>query len=450
MVAPRKKAISKALPAVTVVPEVELPLSKAQETIAITPRPGSNLTLMTRKLSNVLLAIAQSQGDKELYTANLSRIGTTAKFNSHDTEVIKNNLRKMAETTVEWNSSGTDGRRWGIGTLLSFVEIIEDPKTRRCTIEWSYSNKIKKRMLNPEVYAKLSLQFITSLRTASAVALYEICAKYIGNPGMVTNRQAWEWWRPVLTGISDVDLKGEGGYMVYKYFKRDVLKESIKEINEITDLEVELIEHKSGRSVIDIQFRVKRKSQAGLPLEDENVLNMKLYNEIIELGLTPYDTENVIGQYAEGTVRACLDATLARAKDRTKAPLDSKAAYFRAALKRGFVQNQVLPQGAKQPALEAKASTLASEKPTKEQAIAMLISKRAQETEAAFETMDNAQEYLDRFKEEKLPSLPATVKRAFEKNGLESKIVRTNFFPWLSTQIHGDPSDTDLLHYLLG
>lgn len=418
----------------------DLTLRKAQEAIAMTPRPGSTLTLLTRKLFNVMIALAQQQGvDKEVYKAPLADIVSEAKFNSNDTELVKVHLRKMLETVVEWNSSGPEGRRWGGTSLLGYVEIIEDPHTRKCDIEWGYIGKIKRRMLQPDVYAKLSLQFLTTLRSTSSIALYEICARYAGSPGAITMRQPWEWWRPVLTGVADSDDK-EGGWKIYKYFKRDVLKSSMREINQITDIEVELIEHTIGRRVLDLQFRVSRKAQKGFEFQESNILNMRLYNEMIALGLKEREAEDAFGNYEEGVIKACVDATHERMKKQPA--LDSTAAYLKSALKKGWAK----PLTEQVPALPKQEKKKKIDRKT---AMSMLIGKRSTEAEALFGTREDAALLLDEFTTDKLPLLNDTVLKSFNKSGLESKLVRVQFFQWLGIKLWGEPSDRDLVDFLL-
>ena len=67
------------------------------------------------------------------------------------------------------------------------------------------------------------------------------------NPSGLTARQHWTWWRPVLTGCPEDQV---GIYVQWKYFNRDVIKKALIEVNQITDLEVAVIEHGgSGRGV---------------------------------------------------------------------------------------------------------------------------------------------------------------------------------------------------------
>lgn len=234
-------------------------LRKAVEAIAVKPHAGK-LTLLTRKIANVLLAEAQEQGvDNATYRIPLGRLCTRADYDSTNTTLVKDQLRKMASTTVEWNIGSKGARRWGVTNMVN-VEVIEEGN--RCWIEWDYPVKLKAKLLAPDVYARLSLQMQNSFRSSAALALYEICLRYVDSPGNLTMRMAWDDWRPILTGVPDGE---DGTYTQYKYFKRDVIKPSVEEVNTLTHLAVELIEHKQGRAVSELQFSVRPKGQGGCP-----------------------------------------------------------------------------------------------------------------------------------------------------------------------------------------
>src|ERR1700709_41182 len=109
-------------------------LRKAVEAIAIQPKSGK-ITLLTRKLFNVLLAVAQQADESgDTYRALLSDIVANAAFDSNDTALVKEHLRRMVSVQVEW-STGTwslkPGGKWGISRLIADAEILEGPAPRR-------------------------------------------------------------------------------------------------------------------------------------------------------------------------------------------------------------------------------------------------------------------------------------------------------------------------------
>lgn len=418
-------------------------LRKAVEAIAIKPRAGK-LTLLSRKLFNILLAKAQGQGLSEpVHSMPLSELCSIAQFDSGDTELVKEHLRKMVSTTVEWSNGVKGARRWGITTLIGGVELIENGQ--RCTIQWTYSEQIKEKLLAPNVYTRLSLQFQNSFRSAAALALYEICVRYVDSPGQLTMRMPWVEWRPTLTGTPDSDK--EQVYSEYKYFKRDVLKPSAIEVNALTQIEVELIEHKKGRSVADIQFSVKPKQQSALDLADNNIFDMSLVSRMLELGLSQAQAEKLYADHDEGQVRAALDYTEQRVKQ--KPPIENVPGYFRRALTEAYgykppgviadEKRKVLENPIKTPP-PVKTGALAAESLTQS-----WWSEKKREARVAFEAMNLAdQEQL--VEDFATTGLPVHLANSWQKHGLKNKMCETSFNQWLVRELK-PPTEGDLFSF---
>ncbi len=314
-------------------------LRKAVEAIAIQPKSGK-ITLLTRKLFNVLLAVAQQADDSgDTYRALLSDIVANSAFDSNDTALVKEHLRRMVSVQVEWStgtSSQKPGRKWGISTLIADAEILEDPTTRRVWVEFSFAPKIKKKLLDPVQYARLSLQFQSQLRSSAGLALYEICVRYLTNPSHLTMREPWEWWRPILSGTPDTEA-GDEAKREYKYFKRDYLRPAIAEVNAVTNIFVELIEHREGRRVAEIQFRVSERKQPMLALDEHpNVFDSTLVDRMVKLGIPLKEAQTLYADSEENRIRAALQMTEQRMRSTTLPPVRSAGALFKDALKKGY------------------------------------------------------------------------------------------------------------------
>lgn len=430
---------------VIVAPQVESHphLRKAVEAIAIKPRAGK-LTLLSRKLFNILLAKAQGQGLSEpVHRIQLSELCSIAQFDSGDTELVKEHLRKMVSTTVEWSNGVKGSRRWGITTLIGGVELIENGQ--RCTIEWTYSEQIKEKLLAPNVYTRLSLQFQNSFRSAAALALYEICVRYVDSPGQLTMRMPWIEWRPTLTGTPDTDK--EQVYSEYKYFKRDVIKPSVAEVNALTQIEVELIEHKQGRSVSDIQFIVRPKQQSALELEDNNLFDMSLVSRMLALGLSQPQAEKLYADHDEGQVRAALDYTEKRQKQ--KPPVENVAGYFRRALTDAYgLKPPGVVEDEKRKALEAPAKETPPAKTGAHAAESLTKAwwtTQRQVAREGFDAMDPADQ--ERLKTEFAESaLPVHLAKTWKKQGLDSKMCESSFHQWLVREVPA-PTEGDLFSF---
>ena len=299
-------------------------LLKHVNAVALMPTAGGRrISVLGRKLFNVLLFRAQEEGEREEYEARLHEVLSDAAYNSNDTAPIRKILRELMSTTVEWQSP-THGEieTWDACNLLSGAGTTKDKRTKAVTVRWRFDSKIRAQLLSPDRYARLSLEAITQLTTHSAMALYEICARYVDNPGHKTARQHWRWWKPVLTGVVGDDLKSE-----YRFFKRDVLNKAIAEINECTNLVVRgPIEYKErdNKTISEIQFEVRLKGSqapstpAKPPLEDVGVNELPLVGRAINCGVKQFEAEALIRKYGP----AAFAAAVAELEKRLKMPSD--------------------------------------------------------------------------------------------------------------------------------
>ena len=299
-------------------------LRKPVNTLAIVPK-SHKITSLGRKSYNVLLHEAQEQGlEKTVFQAPLERIIRGVDFDSHDQALIKKHLRAMVSTTVEWQSPTTgEGSSWNVSGLLAHAKL---SKLRgQVWVEWSYAVNLKQELLEPTVFARLSLEIISQLRSHAGIALYEICSRYkdIGR----TSRQAWAWWRPVLSGRPETEKTAR---LEYRIFKRDTLKPAIAEVNAVTDLEIELVEHKAGRFIDELQFLIRRKPQANLPLRPPHeAVDLSLISRAQALGIDDQRAEELADSYGMAALRSGLDALERRLASAYPEPLRDPYRYLK-------------------------------------------------------------------------------------------------------------------------
>ncbi|WP_250490503.1 replication initiation protein [Caballeronia sp. INML2] len=429
-------------------------LRKAVEAIAIQPKSGK-ITLLTRKLFNVLLAVAQQADDAgDTYRALLSDIVANSAFDSNDTALVKEHLRRMVSVQVEWStgtSSQKPGRKWGISTLIADAEILEDPTTRRVWVEFSFAPKIKKKLLDPVQYARLSLQFQSQLRSSAGLALYEICVRYLTNPSHLTMRETWEWWRPILSGTPDTEA-GDEAKREYKYFKRDYLRPAIAEVNAVTNIFVELVEHREGRRVAEIQFRVTERKQPMLALDEHpNVFDSTLVDRMVKIGIPLKDAQTLYADSEENRIRAALQMTEQRMRSTTLPPVRSAAALFKDALKKGYAPPvEALPPATSGTAVRTPATAFAADD-LKARLLSEFSAYRRKEARVLYDEQGEEEREIARqsFEEDVLPGLGTHMRDDWRKRGLDSKLAETSFFDWLARKTWGEPTDGDLLAFTL-
>ncbi|MEN3365501.1 MAG: hypothetical protein V7606_2775 [Burkholderiales bacterium] len=414
-------------------------LRKPVNTLAIVPK-SEKITVTARKIYNVMLQYAQKQGvDKESYRVRLADIAVGIDFNSNNTEVIKQYFRQMATTGVEWQSPTTgEGARWSISALIAHADLVQ--RGKELILEWSYAPNIKQELLDPQRFAKMSLQVLAALNTMASLVLYEICCRYADNPSGLTARQAWSWWRPVLTGAPD---SATSAYQEYKIFNRDVVKKALKKINEVTDLEVELIEHKIGRSVQDLQFRVKRKLPHLAPADQPiQPVDLKTIGVAIKLGIAQDKAEKLLLKYGAKALDEAMVVMQERQRRANMEPVRSPEKYLVTILQSGQFGNAKESSPPAPKVYDTKSERL--------KLIERFMAQQRAELNAMFQEMpeEDQQAWIARFEEEALPATGA-MRKAYQSKGITSQIVRPAFLKFLGNSVWEEgwekPTDSDLV-----
>lgn len=314
-----------------------VPLLKPVFSLALVPQ-NSKITALGRRTWNVLLHIAQDQGlERETFRAALTDIVKGLDYNSGDMKIIKTHLRSMVSTLVEWQSpTAGEWQTWDVCGMLSHAKLAKE--RGQIWVEWSYAVNMRHELLDPEIFAKLSLDVISQLGSHPSVALYEICSRYLG-VGQ-TARKAWSWWRPVLLGRPDDERLQR---LEYRIFKRDTLRPAIAEINALADIEIEMIEFKSGRFVSDLQFTVRKKPQRVLALQQRTAaepIDVTVLASAERLGIDPSRIERLIDEYGDAAVTTALEAVEKRVASAFPEPLRDPLRYLKSVLP-GHVAAQI-------------------------------------------------------------------------------------------------------------
>jgi hypothetical protein len=429
---------------VTAKPE-EQSVAKANEAIAIRPKRGK-LTLLSRRIYNVFLYHAQQQGvDKPSYSILLSELIDDARFTSNNTELLKSHIRDMQATTIEWHTSGGQARQWTSTQLLGPVVIDEPGRGHACTITWTYPEPIRERLVKPAQYTRVLLEISSQMRSYAASVLYELGARYLTSPGRLTMREDVIWWASVLTGRSDITS------VDYRILHRDTIKKALAELDTLCeDFRLEVVEHKRGRKVEELQFRVLPKPQASLAgLRDsaKNVFDLELVERVITVGFKRGDAQDLYAVTDEGALRAAVEHVEQRMKNTTLPPLSSPAAYLRDALKKQYAG---AGEGGKPPA------EIAAPRPSIDERLQRLREEwqhhQSSQAKSLFEEMPQAEQagHVARFEDERLSELASPIAKAWRRDGVKSRIAASSFFRWLAASMWpGEVTDKQLLAFAM-
>ena len=432
----------------------EQSVAKANEAIAIRPKRG-RLTLLSRRIYNALLYHSQRQGvDEPVYKLALSELIGDARFNSNNTELLKSHLRDMQATTIEWSTSGAGLKRWVSSQLLGTVTIEEQGRGRPCTITWRYPEEIRERLVKPHQYTRVLLEISGQMRSYPAAVLYEIGARYLTSPSRLSMREDVLWWAAVLTGRSDITE------VYYRFLKRDVISKALAEIDALCeDFSLELIEHKRGRRIEEIQFRVLPKVQQRLGAADDpsrNVFDLELVGKLIALGIKQDEAQDLYATTDEAQLRGTLEHVEQRLRSQSLPALKSPAAYFKDALKKGYagVKGAIeVSEPASAPALaQGRAAPAASGEDRMHRIRELWENDRMQKAKALYKEMPEAMqaEMRSRFETERLAQIATPIARAWRRDGPASRIAGTTFHRWLAQVTWPEePSDRVLLDFAL-
>lgn len=310
-------------------------LRKPHEMIVLMPRT-KRVTLTGRRLYNALLQVAQSRlsamtampAADYLFEAPLPALLRTTGSSGEDRTAAKRYLREMRGLEVDWESTAPgDGLKWRGFSMLSEVAI--EVRGGENWVSWSYPPTIMAALREPARWARIDLEVLARLGTYTAVALYEICARYRDNPSGVTSRKPVAWWVDALSpGPAGTERRE------WRKFKSERVKDAVDEINQGSDLEIELIEHKQGRAVIEAQFAVRRKRQvlrtspsADMPVDAHLVLRAE------SLGIRELKLEGLIKEFGEELVRAKIDLLERRHANQHLRSVDNAYSYLRTLLR---------------------------------------------------------------------------------------------------------------------
>lgn len=295
------------------------------------PAEGGRITVIERRLYFTLMWFAQRQGwqvGQESFQAPLAEVLKKMNYRSRNMRLIREALTSMTTTPVEWQSpTAGEGSNWGVSGMISHAGIISSRSGS--ILEWSYSPKVRPEILNPFPFARGSLEVQDVLKTHAGLALYDIVTRYLSSATGLTPRRHWTWWRPVLSGNADsLDTASE-----FKSFNRDYIKKAVNEINAKTTVDVELITHKAGPKVVELQFKATRKKNYKPPLQNINTESgLKEIGRAISLGITQRQAELFFDEHGEDTLSKGLDVLQERLAKPGLKPVEKRKDYLETVL----------------------------------------------------------------------------------------------------------------------
>ena len=201
-------------------------------------------------------------------------------------------------------------------------------------------------------FTEFQLRYLLGMRSAHSMKLYKLLYQY----KKIKKRLFFIEELKEQFGISDK-------YPQYKNFKQKVIDPSIKQINELTDLNVTYNEIKIGRSVSKLEFNFDVKRVQASNMDKNSQIRALNYSEVTEF-LKPIESElstqtkELLSKYLREKGTEYIDACICYAKRNAKTNFDK---YLADTLTNGWAEVEIKKSKAKKATETAKVVTVKKE-----------------------------------------------------------------------------------------
>jgi hypothetical protein len=412
-------------------------LSKSVVVLAIEPL---NMALSTtgRKAYNVMLWLAQrGKRDAEgFYSSPVSEILRGYGSATNASKRVQGYIQQMMGTTIVWRPlaagdealvtrspetmplEGVDPAAKVTNETRTFPLLAEARIFQRggeAWVRWFYPPTVQEQLVSPERWAQLELASIATLSTYTAVALYEICARYKDVPGGLTTRKPPEFWSGVLR---------EGGGAKpreWRKFKNELLTPAIADINEKTEITIELREHRDRGLVSQVQFAVARKVKTATQVPAPADVTLVMRGST--LGVREEDIDLLVTKYGAMKVAESLDAIDAQLAENKL--IHNRAAYLRRILANRFPEAE--GQGGELSASEISITMPATRRRVRENEAEAWKADRIKLVHADFERLDPSEQerWISEAADRLLVSTPSPgVRKRLAERDWQSPLIR--------------------------
>jgi len=393
------------------------------------------------------------------------------------------------------NLDGAPKRVWSVTALLADAYFETKAETGELWLYWSYSETLKQQLLESRQYTKLSLAMMARLRSLPALSLYEIGARYATSPGRVSKKASWEDWVAILRGkpLSEYPTLD---YRRFKRETLNLAKAQVNAEQNEFELEWKEFKMGKRVTHLQLLVKSRGAGQGtadGSSLNDlRSRMDLGLFNRMLAMGINQYAADAIYGSCDEHTLRAAIEQVEARVANKKLAPLNSAEAYLKERIRslsetiddtslamprQASLGESLAPMPTRPPEprpgkqgsnaaqedhaepVEVMSAKGASGSVTRRQEANELIPSAVQgqgvsqgmaerlalikveydkhvseQVRAMHKEATDAMRaaWRERFEGEHLPQATATLRQAYEKNGLKSPMVSSVYFKWLA------------------
>ena len=233
---------------------------------------GNVQTMLHRKLMNVSIWVTRDQlkrnPDQTKFSTDVGILRRLAGFKDGNNKDLKIALKALRRIEFEYNILNKD--KWeeerADFSFFSDVQINTYGKGKATKVTWWYPERVLNEIKNPSMRVKLNLLILLLLDSKHSLTLYESLKDYAG---------LWKIRFSILDFRRLMGLMG-GQYKSFSMLTKRVIENSIKEINEKTDLNLDFGVEKIGNKPHSIQFKMKLNKRGLLLSPNTKEISKKL------------------------------------------------------------------------------------------------------------------------------------------------------------------------------
>lgn len=303
----------------------------------------------SRALDAIHFLVSQDPEIHAAYDFDLSFFKWMMAYSSNNHKHLRKALREAQRATMEGEASTPDREKWGSKTLLTTVSI--NGGRLVCEVD----PFIQKLIKDPERSYFFSLRIGNSFGSIYARRLYERLQDYLdrGTTGFHDVKTVREWLGCTSKFYAD-----------YSEFNRGAVKLAVSQINEHSDLTVEVktMNIPGSKAVGKLKFDITQK-QNWQPKRESLAWSQELYEVLqLEFGLRQEDFDTIRENresWTDDRIQQAIEYTRYMA---TKSHISSIPGYFMNALKQQFLVPGLQKQVAQQRLLNEQALEAAKAK----------------------------------------------------------------------------------------
>lgn len=169
-----------------------------------------------------------------------------------DNAPLKQSLKSLVGIILEWNVLEKDSDEWGATGLLAFCKIVT--KNGKSVLSYEFSSEIRQKLANPSMYAKINLIISQRFKSKHALSLYCLALDYHRLSSNFGYKHLTLEEMKLYLGVADKSY-------TTKELKRAVMLPAQKEINESSDIELNITDITSGRKITGFRLEMRIKDR---------------------------------------------------------------------------------------------------------------------------------------------------------------------------------------------